>query len=451
MQLPLTLSIRARRPGFYPLENKFYVTQELTTLELEQARGARFAFDVYLNNVIFPGFEFSYFPHAQLPVRPRRLHDLPGRPPVLRATATRTSLFVSQTLNLLDLGVGTYLNDADRNLRAYAGLGGFLRLVTSKGYFGLEPIAPGGLQAFLGIEYSRRLKQRFYLEFDPLLYFTSDTLLADRLLPGQSEAGGLRLLRQGRLLFPEPPAGVSVADMNKAKRLPALAVPLALLAALALAASLAGCSMPPYNEELSLAQVTRSKLGQPVNKIGPVYIKLDDSATQNQYYFLPERDDPVNSGGFLVAEASYGLRVWYLADYSTAAGSLLVHRPGQLERHYQQLPAAAHRVGADRRDLLPEPDPLPAERPAGHKGYGAVGRPCRVSPCPTSAPPSQWHTRRDPASFRTLPRVPISSIFLAGDGAGTLPGIPSIRQARPQGLSPDPRARLRATACCPMT
>ena len=105
--------------------------------------------------------------------------------------------------------------------------------------------------------------------------------------------------------------------MNKAKRLPALAAPLALLAALALAASLAGCSMPPYNEELSLAQVTRSKLGQPVNKIGPVYIKLDDSATQNQYYFLPERDDPVNSGGFLVAEASYGLRVWYLADYST--------------------------------------------------------------------------------------------------------------------------------------
>ena len=70
---------------------------------------------------------------------------------------------MSQTLNLIDLGVGMYLNDADRNLRAYAGLGGFLRLVTAKGYFGLEPIAPGGLQAFLGIEYSRRLKQRFYL------------------------------------------------------------------------------------------------------------------------------------------------------------------------------------------------------------------------------------------------------------------------------------------------
>ncbi len=89
------------------------------------------------------------------------------------------------------------------------------------------------------------------------------------------------------------------------------------LAALGLAALIAGCALPPYNEELSLAQVTRAKLGTPVNKIGPVYATLDDNATQNQWYFLPDRDDPANSGGFLVAEASYGLRVWYLDDYAT--------------------------------------------------------------------------------------------------------------------------------------
>jgi hypothetical protein len=86
---------------------------------------------------------------------------------------------------------------------------------------------------------------------------------------------------------------------------------------LALAAFLAACSLPPYNEELSLAQVTRSKLGQPVNRIGPVYAQLDDNARQTRFYFLPDRDDPADSGGFLVAEASYGLRLWYLADYST--------------------------------------------------------------------------------------------------------------------------------------
>jgi hypothetical protein len=191
VQLPLTLSIRARRRGFYPLENKFYVTQELTTLELEQARGTRFAFDFYLNNMIFPGIEFSWFPLPNtLFVRTGFTTYLAGLFFSGDSQDTDTSLFVSKTLSLLDLAVGVYLNDADRNIRAYAGLGGFLRLVTAKGYFGLEPIAPGGLQAFLGIEYSPRLKQRFYLELDPLLYFTGDSLLLIASFPdGQRLAG----------------------------------------------------------------------------------------------------------------------------------------------------------------------------------------------------------------------------------------------------------------------
>ena len=90
---------------------------------------------------------------------------------------------------------------------------------------------------------------------------------------------------------------------------------------LALAALLAGCTLPPYNEELSLAQVTRSKLGQPVNKIGPVYAQLDDNARQTSFYFLPDRNDMgTMGGGFLVAMADYGLRAWYLAYYSTNGG-----------------------------------------------------------------------------------------------------------------------------------
>jgi len=86
-----------------------------------------------------------------------------------------------------------------------------------------------------------------------------------------------------------------------------------LFVALTAALALAACSMPPYNEQLSLAQVTVSKLGKPANEIGPVYANLDSSAQQNLFYFLPDRDDPVGGGGFLVAEASYGLRVWYLS------------------------------------------------------------------------------------------------------------------------------------------
>jgi hypothetical protein len=199
VQLPLTLSIRARHQGFYPLEEKFYVTQELTTLELEQKRGTRFAFDVYLNNVVFPGFEFSWFPMPNfLFVRGGFTTYLAG---LFFSGDRGQSLFVSETLNLLDLGVAAYLNDADRNLRAYAGLGGFLRLITAKGYFGLEPIAPGGLQAILGIEYSRRLKQRFYLEFDPLLYFTSDTQLLIASFPSDERLAGYAFFDKAAFSF----------------------------------------------------------------------------------------------------------------------------------------------------------------------------------------------------------------------------------------------------------
>jgi hypothetical protein len=200
VQLPLTLSIRARRPGYYPLENKYYVSQELTTLEIAQARGARFAFDVYLNNAIFPGFEFSWFPLPNtLFLRAGFTTYLAGL--LFSSNDEDTSLFVSESLNLLDLGFGSYLNDADRPLRAYAGLGAFLRLVTSLGYFGLEPIAPWGLQAFLGVEYSRKLKQRFYLEFDPLLYFTSHPGLLIASFPPDEKLTGYAFLESAAFYF----------------------------------------------------------------------------------------------------------------------------------------------------------------------------------------------------------------------------------------------------------
>jgi hypothetical protein len=200
VQLPLTLSIRATRPGFYPMESKYYVSQELTTLELAPARGARFAFDVYLNNAIFPGFEFSWFPLPNtLFLRAGFTTYLAGL--FFSGDYENTSLFVSETLNLLDLGFGSYLNDADRHLRVYAGLGAFLRLITSLGYFGLEPIAPWGLQTFLGLEYSRRLKQRFYLELAPLLYVTDRPDLLKASFPPNTRRAGYLFLDKAAVSF----------------------------------------------------------------------------------------------------------------------------------------------------------------------------------------------------------------------------------------------------------
>ena len=111
--------------------------------------------------------------------------------------------------------------------------------------------------------------------------------------------------------------------------------------------------MPPYNERLSLAQVTMSKLGAPVSEIGPVYANLDPSVQENKFYFLPDRDDPVGGGGFLVAEASYGLRVWYLATYSTgleASWSIDLNNSSQTANNFLLQPIES---GADRPDFLP--------------------------------------------------------------------------------------------------
>jgi hypothetical protein len=191
VQVPTTLSVRATRPGLFPVEGKYYLSLEQTTVKLEQAPGARFAIEAYLNNLIFPGFEFSYY------LIPGLFYARTGLTTYLfgllltdSGSEAADSLLVSRALNLLDLGIGTYLNDADRDLRVYAGLGAFLRLITTLVHVGLEPIAPWGLQAALGLEYSRHPGRRFYLEFTPLLYFTSrpDLMLAS-FSPNYSLAG----------------------------------------------------------------------------------------------------------------------------------------------------------------------------------------------------------------------------------------------------------------------
>jgi hypothetical protein len=174
VQVPTTLSVRATRLGQYPLEAKYYLNLPQTTVKLEQSPGSRFAVEAYLNNLIFPGFEFSYYLIPGLfYLRTGLTTYLFGLLLTDSGSKAADSLVISRGLNLLDLGIGIYLNDADRDLRVYAGLGAFLRLMTSLVHVGLEPIAPWGLEAALGLEYSRRPARRFYLELTPLLYFTS--------------------------------------------------------------------------------------------------------------------------------------------------------------------------------------------------------------------------------------------------------------------------------------
>jgi hypothetical protein len=177
VQVPVTLAVRATRAGFFPVEGKYFLSREQTTVRLEQDRGARFALEAHLTNLIFPGLQFSYFlVPGLLFARTGFTTNVIGLLLTDSGDEAKTGQFgllVSRPLNQVDLGIGVYLNDEDRDLRAYAGLGAFLRLLTTLGYVGLEPIAPWGLQAALGLEYSRNPRGRFYLELAPLLHFTS--------------------------------------------------------------------------------------------------------------------------------------------------------------------------------------------------------------------------------------------------------------------------------------
>jgi hypothetical protein len=191
VQVPVTLSVRATRAGFFPVEGKYFLSREQTTVQLEQNRGARIAIEVYLNNLIFPGFELSYYLiPGLLFARAGLTTNAIGLLFTDSGSTGESSLLVSRGLNQMDLGFGIYLNDEDRDLRAYAGLGAFVRLLMVLGYFGLEPIAPWGLQAALGIEYSRNPRWRFYLELAPLLHFTNrPDLMFASFAPDYSLAG----------------------------------------------------------------------------------------------------------------------------------------------------------------------------------------------------------------------------------------------------------------------
>jgi hypothetical protein len=175
--LPATLPYRATKPGYWPVEGEIYMDQTRKVLALEQERGVRFALDVYLQNLSYPGFDFMYF------FVPDTVFARIGFLTYLLGIVfddredSRDSIFVSHSLNNIVLSAGTYLNAPDRVFRPYLAAGCLLRLVTAKGYWGLEPIAPLALQPVFGLEYGRSPRFKLYAEYAPYIYWVPDRFL----------------------------------------------------------------------------------------------------------------------------------------------------------------------------------------------------------------------------------------------------------------------------------
>jgi hypothetical protein len=102
-------------------------------------------------------------------------------------------VFKSYSLNHFNLGMGVYLNAPDRHIRPYLSLGAFWRIITAQGYWGLEPIAPFGLQPTFGFEYSRQPRYKMFFELAPMVYWTGnreDTFLFTLSIPADDEFSG---------------------------------------------------------------------------------------------------------------------------------------------------------------------------------------------------------------------------------------------------------------------
>ncbi len=170
--LPATLPFRATKPGYLPIEGQIYMDQTEKIVSLPQEQGARIGFDVYLNNVTYPGFDFIYFfvPDSVFG-KVGMLTYLLG---IVLDDGDRVDgkVFVSHTLSHFNLSVGFYLNAPDRYVRSYFSAGAFWRIITASGYWGLEPIAPFGVQPTFGLEYSRNSNRKVYFEYSPYVYWT---------------------------------------------------------------------------------------------------------------------------------------------------------------------------------------------------------------------------------------------------------------------------------------
>lgn len=173
--LPSTIPFRATKPGYWPVEGQVYMDQPEKSVIIEQTPGDRVALDFYLNNFNFPGFDFTFFLVPDMVfAKTGILTYLIGF--VLEGGGWEDDkIFVSYTLNHYNLAMGFYCNAPDRYFRPYFSAGVFWRLITARGYWGFEPIAPFGLQPILGFEYSRQPRYKMFFEYAPMVYWTGNS------------------------------------------------------------------------------------------------------------------------------------------------------------------------------------------------------------------------------------------------------------------------------------
>lgn len=163
--------LQARRRGTSPISRRLVIRGD-RSLALEQLPASRFSIDASLQ-LAWPGLAFSWTPVPDTFFLRAGLTTY-----VLGLVLSGDLVLSSDPLTNLDILAAVYLAPAGSPWRAYVGLGGFLRVVHAPGaFFGIDPLAPAGIEAVLGIEAPLAGRALAFAEYQPMLYATPYSLL----------------------------------------------------------------------------------------------------------------------------------------------------------------------------------------------------------------------------------------------------------------------------------
>jgi hypothetical protein len=188
---PSLYSIRATHRLYQPLNLTFSLKDVPVDVDLAQVPAPRYVVDAALVTLNFLSVGGGMY------VLPNYAYVKLGLTTYLAGLAfggdKEGGVFVSEPLTVLRLEAGSYVNPPDAAIRYYGGVGGLLRLVHARDFFGLEPIAPFGLQAVVGLEGRPWPKASAFFELTPTWYIARDADLLSASYPTDYSFAGARV------------------------------------------------------------------------------------------------------------------------------------------------------------------------------------------------------------------------------------------------------------------
>ncbi|MFO7782866.1 MAG: hypothetical protein R6W94_14715 [Spirochaetia bacterium] len=180
LEQPRVYEFETQSDHHYPQRVDFFLGGRETEIILNQDERSRFLLSAYGQEFAYLGLDLAYMlapPYAFLrggfytyslgiiPFADREVNENEEGDP---------QLLVSRPLTNFRILFGTYWNRPHGALRAYTAAGPLVRVMTSSGFTGLEPIAPWGVEFVNGVEFFPERKLRLFFEHTPTVAFAAE-------------------------------------------------------------------------------------------------------------------------------------------------------------------------------------------------------------------------------------------------------------------------------------